>query len=105
MEALLERLQPIPGRTQEGEQPSSHQTRYLPSDTRAQIAIKLFGPDLATLRTKANEIRDAMATVPGVVDLLVEPQVGVPQVQININRPAAAAVGLSSADLAEASEI
>jgi Cu/Ag efflux pump CusA len=31
--------------------------------------------------------------VPGIVDLLVEPQVGVPQVQINMNRPAAAAVG------------
>ena len=38
---------------------------------------------------------------PGVVDLLVEPQVGVPQVQINLNRPAAAAVGLRAADLAE----
>lgn len=46
----------------------------------AQIAIKLFGPNLATFRTKANEIRGAMAAVPGFVDLLVEPQVGVPQV-------------------------
>jgi Cu/Ag efflux pump CusA len=68
---------------------------------RAQIAIKLFGPDLATLRTKAGEIRDAMETVPGVVDLLVEPQVGVPQVQVNMNRQAAAAVGLRAEDLAE----
>ena len=70
--------------------------------TRAQIAIKLFGPDLATLRTKAKEIHVAMSTVPGVVDLQVEPQVGVPQVQINLKRQAAAAVGLSAGDLAEA---
>ena len=40
-------------------------------------------------------------TVPGIVDLLVEPQVGVPQVQINMNRQAAAAVGLSAEALAE----
>jgi Cu/Ag efflux pump CusA len=42
-----------------------------------------------------------MATVPGVVDLLVEPQVGVPQVQINMNRQGAAAVGVSAESLAE----
>ena len=75
---------------------------HLLSGTRAQIAIKLFGPDLVTLRNKAEEIRKAMETVPGVVDLLVEPQVGVPQVQINLNRQQAAAVGLRADDLAEA---
>ena len=95
----------IPGVTVEVGQPISHRIDHLLSGTRAQIAIKLFGPDLATLRTKAGEIRDAMATVPGVVDLLVEPQVGVPQVQININRRAAAAVGLSAEDLAEAVDV
>jgi Cu/Ag efflux pump CusA len=42
-----------------------------------------------------------METVPGIVDLLVEPQVGVPQLQINLDRSAAAAVGLRAADLAE----
>ena len=72
----------------------SHRIDHLLSGTRAQIAVKLFGPDLATLRNKAGEIRDAMARVPGVVGLLVEPQVGVPQVQINLERRAAAAVGL-----------
>jgi CzcA family heavy metal efflux pump len=105
MEDVRQRLATIPGVNVEVGQPISHRIDHLLSGTRAQIAIKLFGPDLATLRTKANEIRDAMATVPGVVDLLVEPQVGVPQVQININRQAASAVGLSSADLAEAAEI
>jgi len=102
---VRQRLATIPGVNVEVGQPISHRIDHLLSGTRAQIAIKLFGPDLATLRTKANEMRDAMATVPGVVDLLVEPQVGVPQVQININRQAAAAVGLSSADLAEAAEV
>jgi Cu/Ag efflux pump CusA len=42
-----------------------------------------------------------MAGIPGVVDLLVEPQVGVPQLQINMNRTAGAALGLRAGDLAE----
>jgi Cu/Ag efflux pump CusA len=104
MEDVRQRLARIPGVTSEVGQPISHRIDHLLSGARAQIAIKLFGPDLATLRTKAGEIRDAMATVPGIVDLLVEPQVGVPQVQINLNRQAAAAVGLRAEDLAQTVE-
>jgi CzcA family heavy metal efflux pump len=105
MEDVRQRLAQLPGVDVEVGQPISHRIDHLLSGTRAQIAIKLFGPDLATLRTKANEVREAMGTVPGIVDLLVEPQVGVPQLQINLNRPAAAAVGLSAADLAQTIEI
>jgi CzcA family heavy metal efflux pump len=101
MEDVRQKLARIPGVEAEVGQPISHRIDHLLSGTRAQIAIKLFGPDLATLRSKAGEIRDAMAGVPGIVDLLVEPQVGVPQVQINMNRQAAAAVGLRAEDLAE----
>jgi CzcA family heavy metal efflux pump len=105
MEDVRQRLGRIPGVEAEVGQPISHRIDHLLSGTRAQIAIKLFGPDLATLRTKAGEIRAAMAEVPGIVDLLVEPQVGVPQVQINMDRPAAAAVGLRAEDLAETVEV
>ncbi len=101
MEEVRQNLARIPGVEAEVGQPISHRIDHLLSGTRAQIAIKLFGPDLATLRTKAGEIRDQMAKIDGIVDLIVEPQVGVPQVQINMNRTAAAAVGLRAADLAE----
>jgi HME family heavy-metal exporter len=104
MEDVRQRLARLPGVEAEVGQPISHRIDHLLSGTRAQIAIKLFGSDLATLRTKAGEVRDAMASVSGVVDLLVEPQVGVPQVQINLNRQAAAAVGLRAEDLAETVE-
>ncbi|HKG80392.1 MAG TPA: efflux RND transporter permease subunit, partial [Pyrinomonadaceae bacterium] len=101
MDDVRQRLARIPGVEAEVGQPISHRIDHLLSGTRAQIAIKLFGPDLATLRTKAAEIRDQMAGVPGIVDLIIEPQVGVPQVQVNMKRQEAAAVGLRAIDLAE----
>ena len=101
MEEVRQNLSQIPGVVSEVGQPMSHRMDHLLSGTRAQIAIKLFGPDLVTLRNKAEEIRKAMETVTGVVDLLVEPQVGVPQLQINLDRTAAAAVGLRAGDLAD----
>ncbi len=101
MEEIRTNLSQIPGVDVEVGQPISHRIDHLLSGTRAQIAIKLFGPDLATLRSKAGEIREAMTTVPGIVDLLVEPQVGVPQLQINLNRQAASALGLRAENVAE----
>jgi len=101
MEEVRQNLSQIPGITSEVGQPMSHRMDHLLSGTRAQIAIKLFGPDLVTLRNKAEDIRKVMETVPGVVDLMVEPQVGVPQLQINMNRKQAAAVGLRAENLAE----
>src|SRR2546426_9142139 len=102
MEEVRQNLSQIPGVVSEVGQPMSHRMDHLLSGTRAQIAIKLFGLDQVTLRNKAEEIRKALETVPGVVDLLVEPQVGVPQLQINLDRRAAAAVGLRAGDLADA---
>ena len=105
MDDVRRKLAAIPGLDSEVGQPMSHRIDHLLSGTRAQIAIRISGPDLVTLRGKAEEVRAAMERVPGVVDLFVEPQVGVPQVQINLNRPAAAALGLRAADLAEAVEL
>jgi CzcA family heavy metal efflux pump len=101
MDEVRQHMEQIPGVVSEVGQPISHRMDHLLSGVRAQIAIKLFGPDMVTLRNKAEEIRKQMETVPGVVDLLVEPQTGVPQVQINLNRQAAAALGVRAENVAE----
>lgn len=101
MDDVRQRLSRIPGLDVEVGQPISHRIDHMLSGTRAQIAIKLFGSDLQTLRTKAEEVRLQMSQVEGVVDLFVEAQVGVPQIQISLDREAAAAVGLTALDLAE----
>jgi CzcA family heavy metal efflux pump len=105
MEEVRQNLAQIPGVVSEVGQPISHRIDHLLSGTRAQIAIKLFGPDLVTLRNKAEEIRKAMQPVAGIVDLMVEPQTGVPQIQVNLNRQAAAAVGLRADQLAETVDV
>jgi len=105
MEEVRQNLAQIPGVESEVGQPISHRIDHLLSGTRAQIAIKLFGPDLVTLRNKAEEIRKVMEPVPGVVDLMVEPQTGVPQVQINLDRRAAAALGVRADQLAQTVDV
>ena len=105
MEEVRQSLAQVPGVVSEVGQPISHRIDHLLSGTRAQIAIKLFGPDLVTLRNKGEEIRKALENVPGLVDLLVEPQTGVPQVQINLDRRAAAALGLRAEELAETVDV
>jgi CzcA family heavy metal efflux pump len=105
MAEVRQNLGQIPGVVSEVGQPISHRIDHLLSGTRAQIAIKLFGPDLVTLRNKGEEIRKAMEPIPGIVDLIVEPQTGVPQVQINLDRRAAGALGLRAADLAETVDV
>lgn len=61
----------------------------------ATIVVRTFGPDLAVLRAKGEEIKTAIADVPGVANLKVEPQVLVPQLQVKLQPDAAARFGLT----------
>lgn len=92
---LRNRLSVIPGTVFSIGQPISHRIDHMLSGTRAAVAVKLFGPDLLTLRSLAGRIREVMSGVQGVVDLQVEPQTHVPQLQIRLDREAIAARGLS----------
>jgi CzcA family heavy metal efflux pump len=82
-------------------QPISHRVEHMLSGVKTSIAIKVFGQDLTTLRTLAQAIRDAIAEVPGVVDLAVEPQTDVPQVVVRPRHVALQRAGLTPGDLAE----
>ncbi|MBC7539330.1 MAG: efflux RND transporter permease subunit [Bacteriovorax sp.] len=81
-------------------QPISHRLDHLLSGVKAQIAIKIFGPDLKILRQKASEINQTLEGTKGLVDLQVEQQVLVPQVKIQLLRDEAIKYGIVVGDLA-----
>jgi CzcA family heavy metal efflux pump len=101
---IREKLAIIPGVVSNVGQPISHRIDHLQSGVRAQIAVKLFGDDLATLRAKAEEIKNVMLTVEGATDVQVEKQVLIPQVRFNVNRTEAARYGLQPGEVAETLE-
>jgi len=76
-------------------QPISHRLDHLLSGVRAQIALKIFGDDVDTLRGLAEQLRQRLAVVPGLVDLTVEKLVVIPQIVVQIDHRKAAQAGLS----------
>lgn len=69
------------------------------SGVKGANSIKLFGPDLATLEKYADEIKDKMAKVPGIVDLGVFQSLGQPTVRIDVDRARASRYGLTPDDI------
>ena len=105
LDELRSALSIIPGTNITIGQPIGHRIDHMLSGTRANIAIKIYGPDLYRLRSLAESVRQQMEDVPGVVDLAVEQQVDVPQVRIKANRRAMATYGISVGELAEAIDV
>jgi CzcA family heavy metal efflux pump len=76
-------------------QPISHRIDHMLSGSRANIAIKLFGPDLYELRRLGQRIEAEVRAVPGAVDVQLEQQSEIPFVTIVFDRDAIARYGLT----------
>jgi heavy-metal exporter, HME family len=97
------RLAPLPANVNIG-QPIQHRLDHMLSGVRAEVSVKVFGPDLDTIGTLAEGLRARMAAIPGLVDLQVERQVRIPQLRVVPDYGEAALYGLSPASLTEALE-
>jgi len=104
-EGLRNEFAGIPGTNVTIGQPIGHRIDHMLSGTRANIAVKVFGPDLMQLRQIGGKVRDAMATVPGVADLQLEQQMDVPQLHVRADRAALGRYGMTVGQLAEAIDV
>ena len=86
MADVRQRLSRIAGANITIGQPIGHRIDHMLSGTRANMAIKVFGPDLNVLFRISNEVSNEIHGIAGLVDISVEPQIEIPQVQIKAKR-------------------
>jgi cobalt-zinc-cadmium resistance protein CzcA len=91
----------IPGMVFTFSQPIQCRIDELVAGTRAQIIVRLFGPDLNVLNAKADEIAAVLARLRGTTDLAVEKTAGQPYLDVVIDRRELARRGVSGRDLLE----
>ncbi|KAB2849087.1 MAG: efflux RND transporter permease subunit [Hyphomicrobiaceae bacterium] len=96
-------LAPLPMSTNVG-QPISHRLDHMLSGVRAQMALKIYGDDLDTLRGLAEQLRARLAAIKGVVDLQIEKQVRIPQVQVAVDYDRAALYAVTPNSVTESLE-
>jgi len=102
LEELRQKASLLPGTNVTIGQPISHRIDHMLSGTRANIAVKIFGDDLATLRQLAARVQAEMAQVEGVVDLSTEAQTDIPTLKVRVAADAAARQGLETGAVADA---
>jgi cobalt-zinc-cadmium resistance protein CzcA len=103
-ELVRERLEQVPGIAFGLSQPISMRVDELVSGVRSQVAVKLFGDDLETLRMKADEISRVLRQVRGISDLRVEQVSGLYYLKLDIDRAKIARHGINVAEITEVIE-
>jgi CzcA family heavy metal efflux pump len=73
--------------------------------TSATLVVRIYGENLETIKAKAEEVRNAITDIPGVVDLKVQPQDLVPQIEVRVKPEQAAQFGLTAGKIREAVNI
>ena len=86
-------------------QPISHRIEHLLSGVQAQVVLKIYGNDLAELRSTAQKVQATMQGVEGVTDLAIERQTLVPQLLIRVRRNDLQRFGLQAGKVTEELEV
>ena len=95
----------FPGVAMALDQPLSHLLSAMLSGVKAQVAVKVFGPEMENLRILAKDVEAVLNNVDGVTDLIVEQQVLIPNVVIEPRREQLARHGLAVEDIGELIEL
>ena len=98
-EAMRDKLKALPGVQIVMAQPISDRVDEMVTGVRSDIAVKVFGDDLDTLKKKAEEIAKVAQSIQGAQDMRVERISGQQYLIIEIDRQAIARLGLNAADV------
>lgn len=89
----------IPGSNYEFSQPIQLRFNELISGVRSDVAVKVFGDDMAVLNDTADKIAAALQKTPGAADVKVEQTTGLPMLTVDIDRSKTVRYGLNIADI------
>ena len=99
--AMRVTLEALPGQSYEFSQPIQLRVNELVSGVRSDVAVKVFGDDLAILDATAQSVAATLRRVPGASEVQVEQTSGLPMLQIRVDRERAARMGLNIGDVQE----
>jgi len=89
----------VPGSAYELSQPIQLRFNELISGVRSDVAVKVFGDDMAVLNQTAEQIAGVLRQVQGSSEVKVEQTSGLPVLTVNIDRQRAARYGLNVGDI------
>ncbi len=105
IDRLSERLSRIPGITFGFSQPMIDGVNDKISGAHSDLVVKLFADDLTAGREVASHIVDVLRTVPGAADVAIDQEPPLPQLQVVVDRAAAARYGVNVQDVAQLIEV
>ena len=97
--AIRASVEQLPGNSYEFSQPIQLRFNELISGVRSDVAVKVFGDDMAVLNETAARISSVLEKVPGASEVKVEQTSGLPVLTVNVDRAKLARYGLNSADV------
>jgi cobalt-zinc-cadmium resistance protein CzcA len=100
--AMNRELDKYPGAFWNFSQPIEDNVDETMTGTKGGLAVKLYGPDLDVLEAKGEEIKEIMSQIPGVKDLGLQRDTGEPNLNVTVDRQAAARFGINVADVQDA---
>ncbi|MEP1597172.1 MAG: efflux RND transporter permease subunit, partial [Hyphomonas sp.] len=93
--SISENLGGFPGVRVNVGQPIAMSVDELLTGTKAQLAVKIFGPDTEVLLEGSQDLQSILQEIPGATDVQADQITGAPQLVVSLNRPALGRYGLS----------
>jgi cobalt-zinc-cadmium resistance protein CzcA len=100
--AMNREVSKLPGVFWNFSQPIEDNVDETLTGTKGGLAAKLYGPDLTVLEQKGEEIKDVMSHIAGIKDLGLQRDTGEPNLNVTVDRQAAAPWGINVADVQDA---